>query len=328
MRVAIPCYGSRVAPTFLHCETMCIVHVAGGKAAALDTLRTKGLTEDERIKLLEDHSVSVLVCGGIECGLSDELKSLGIDVIHNVVGETEEVFEHLARGELRPGHGITHPPRNPPSTGRRKARSEGDGSPSSPFEALIDCVRCSSKICRAGGDCPKPSGRALAEIPSGRPLREAMEVAWDIAAEPERVLCRIAELVHFCQGMKWERLGLAFCTDLFSEGEKVARLLGRYFHVVPVCCRIGGPVADAGASPEGLPGPDCNPFAQARVLNEAGTDLNVTLGLCMGCDVIFARLSRAPVSTLFVKDRLLANNPVSAVHSQFVLDHLLSGAGS
>jgi len=155
-----------------------------------------------------------------------------------------------------------------------------------------------------------------------------MEVAWDIAAEPERVLCRIAELVHFCQGMKWERLGLAFCTDLFSEAEKVAGLLGRYFHVVPVCCRIGGPVADAGASPAGLDGPDCDPFAQARVLNEAGTDINVTLGLCMGCDVIFARVSRAPVSTLFVKDRLLANNPVSAVHSQFVLDHLLSGAGS
>jgi len=306
---------------------MCIVHVAGGEAAALDTLRTKGLTEDERIKLLEDHEVSVLVCGGIECGLSDELKSLGIDVIHNVVGETEEVFEHLARGELRPGHGITHPPRIQPGTGRRAGRGAGDASPPSPFEALIDCVRCSSQTCRAGGVCPRPSGRASADIP-GHVLREAMEVAWDIAAEPERVLCRIAELVHFCRGLKWERLGLAFCTDLFSEAEKVAGLLGRYFHVIPVCCRIGGPVADDGASPDSLPGPDCDPFAQARVLNEAGTDLNVTLGLCMGCDVIFARVSRAPVSTLFVKDRLLANNPVSAVHSKFVLDHLLSGAGS
>ena len=62
----------------------------------------------------------------------------------------------------------------------------------------------------------------------------------------------------------------------------------------------------------------------AQVLNEAHTDLNVLIGLCMGGDVIFTQLSRAPVTTLFVKDRLLANNPIAACHSRYVLDHVLN----
>jgi uncharacterized metal-binding protein/predicted Fe-Mo cluster-binding NifX family protein len=327
MRVAIPTYGSRVAPTFLHCETMCIVRVGGGSAVAVDTLRTRGLTEDERIKLLEAHEISVLVCGGIDCGLSEELRSLGIEVIQNVVGETDEVLDHLARGELRPGHGITYrpPPRPMPDVGG--VPPEGSEPSASAPGMGIDCVQCSSRVCLAGGICPRcPAGTPRrSENPS---LRQVMEVTSDVAAEPERVLCRVAELVHFCQGMSWKRLGLAFCTDLFSEAEKVTRLLSRYLEVVPVCCRVGGPVVDRGASPDGLAGPECNPFVQAHVLNEAGTHVNVTVGLCMGCDVIFQGLSRAPVTALFVKDRLLANNPIGAVHSRFLLEQLLSGTDS
>jgi uncharacterized metal-binding protein len=60
------------------------------------------------------------------------------------------------------------------------------------------------------------------------------------------------------------------------------------------------------------------------VLNQAETELNVAVGLSIGCDVIFARLSRAPVTTLFVKDKLLANNPVSACHSRYVLERILA----
>jgi uncharacterized metal-binding protein len=61
----------------------------------------------------------------------------------------------------------------------------------------------------------------------------------------------------------------------------------------------------------------------ARALNEAKTDLNVIVGLSMGADVVFTRLSKAPVTTLFVKDKLLANNPISAVHSRHVREHIL-----
>jgi uncharacterized metal-binding protein len=39
----------------------------------------------------------------------------------------------------------------------------------------------------------------------------------------------------------------------------------------------------------------------------------------MGADCIFSRFSDAPVTTLFVKDRSLANNPIGAVYSDYYL---------
>lgn len=156
----------------------------------------------------------------------------------------------------------------------------------------------------------------------GAQLQQTTEVAMDIAAEPERVLCRIAELVYFCVEMRYQHVGLAFCVDLTSESETVARLLRRFVRVTPVCCRAGEPVHDQ----YGTAGCTCNPYALARILNEAQTDLNVAVGLSMGCDVVFGRLSQAPVTTLFVKDKLLANNPVSAVHSRYVLERILARA--
>jgi uncharacterized metal-binding protein len=55
------------------------------------------------------------------------------------------------------------------------------------------------------------------------------------------------------------------------------------------------------------------------VLSEAGTEFNVVVGLCMGADCLFTKASTAPVSTLFVKDRSLANNPIGALYSDYYL---------
>jgi uncharacterized metal-binding protein len=63
----------------------------------------------------------------------------------------------------------------------------------------------------------------------------------------------------------------------------------------------------------------CNPLGQATLLNSIGTDLNVVVGLCMGMDSVFTRASNAPVTTLFVKDRSLANNPIGALYSEYYL---------
>ena len=56
----------------------------------------------------------------------------------------------------------------------------------------------------------------------------------------------------------------------------------------------------------------CNPLKQADLLNQAATDLNVVVGLCVGIDSLFTRHSQAPVSTMIVKDKSLAHNPVGA----------------
>jgi hypothetical protein len=67
---------------------------------------------------------------------------------------------------------------------------------------------------------------------------------------------------------------------------------------------------DADKLPEGV----CNPVMQAELLNQAGTDLNVVMGLCVGHDSLFYKYSEALVTTLVAKDRVLAHNPAGALY--------------
>jgi uncharacterized metal-binding protein len=58
----------------------------------------------------------------------------------------------------------------------------------------------------------------------------------------------------------------------------------------------------------------CNPIAQAELLNRAGSELNIVLGLCVGHDSLFFRYSKGLATTLVAKDRVLAHNPVGALN--------------
>jgi uncharacterized metal-binding protein len=57
----------------------------------------------------------------------------------------------------------------------------------------------------------------------------------------------------------------------------------------------------------------CNPISQAELLNDAGCELNIVLGLCVGHDSLFFRASQGLATTLVAKDRVLAHNPVGAL---------------
>jgi uncharacterized metal-binding protein len=85
-------------------------------------------------------------------------------------------------------------------------------------------------------------------------------------------------------------------------------VLRRFFEVVPVGCRLGGGATAA-----------CDPSRVAAYLNSHKTELNVLVGFCVGADSIFTRGSAAPVTTVFVKDKSLANNPIGAVYSHYYL---------
>jgi uncharacterized metal-binding protein len=56
--------------------------------------------------------------------------------------------------------------------------------------------------------------------------------------------------------------------------------------------------------------------AQAMLMNNAKTDMNIIVGLCVGHDMLFSKYSNAPVTTLVVKDRVTGHNPVSVLYGQ------------
>jgi uncharacterized metal-binding protein len=119
--------------------------------------------------------------------------------------------------------------------------------------------------------------------------------------------------------MGYHKLGLAFCIGLSEEARKVREVL-KDFEVVSVCCKICGINKDD-FNLEKIENQkfeaSCNPIGQATILNKEKTEFNIVLGLCIGHDTLFYKHSEAPVTTLAVKDRVLAHNPLGAIYSAY-----------
>ena len=133
---------------------------------------------------------------------------------------------------------------------------------------------------------------------------------------------RILEIVEFAQKMKYSRLGFAFCAGLTKEAKVVENLFtSNGFEVVSSICKVGrSPKETLNIEEEqkiriGHFEPMCNPIAQALILNEARTEFNVMMGLCVGHDSMFLKYAVAPCTVLAVKDRLLGHNPLAAIYN-------------
>ena len=128
----------------------------------------------------------------------------------------------------------------------------------------------------------------------------------------------IQEAIEFAKELKLSKIGLASCVALIRELGLVTELFaGAGFEVISNACQIGRVSPEDRGVPElkGCRGVTCNPIAQAEILNNEGTELNFILGLCLGHDILFTRHSKAPVSTLIVKDRVTGQNPVAALYA-------------
>ena len=134
---------------------------------------------------------------------------------------------------------------------------------------------------------------------------------------------RVEDTVAFAKLMGYQKIGMATCIGLLDETNKLAAILeAQGFKPVSVCCKTGSiDKLELGLKEKEKVRPDtfepaCNPVAQARLLNRAETDLNIIVGLCVGHDILFTKYSKAPVTTLVVKDRVAGHNPVSVLYGQ------------
>lgn len=133
---------------------------------------------------------------------------------------------------------------------------------------------------------------------------------------------RLQEICEFARKMGYKRLGLAFCSGLHAEAAQFNKVLEAHgFKVVSVACKVGcTPKEEIGITDSqkvriGEFETMCSPIAQAEVLNEAGTEFNIVLGLCVGHDSLFFMHSRAPTTVFAVKDRVLGHNPLAAIYT-------------
>lgn len=181
---------------------------------------------------------------------------------------------------------------------------------------------CKARGCREGRDCfhNAPSHLAIYDDPQIVQMHRAASV---VEARHYCKATRLREVALFAREMGFDKIGLAFCIGLAEEAKVVAEVLSADgLTVVSACCKncgiaksaLGLEQIDPGKAHETM----CNPAGQAEMLNEAGTQFNLIVGLCVGHDAIFTMRSKAPVSTLIAKDRVLGHNPAAAVYCQYV----------
>lgn len=126
---------------------------------------------------------------------------------------------------------------------------------------------------------------------------------------------RLEETMDFARQCGYKKLGLAFCSALSEEARIVVKVFeANGFETESVICKVFGIPKDY-IGIKNSSNTMCNPIGQAKLLNEARTDLNIVLGLCVGHDTLFFKYSDAPVTVLAVKDRVLAHNPLGAVYT-------------
>ncbi len=186
----------------------------------------------------------------------------------------------------------------------------------------MKCAKCKKKDCYSGGkDCTGKSDEFKSSY-AGQD-KKVHSVSAEMEAEHYMKYTRLEEIIEFSKKMSYKRLGIAFCIGLEKEAEILSSILERDFDVESVCCKVCG----VDKKELGLPkikerDPKrretmCNPIAQAKLLNEAETELNILLGLCVGHDILFSKHSKAPLTTFAVKDRVLGHNPLAAVYSRY-----------
>ncbi|MDR1573827.1 MAG: DUF1847 domain-containing protein [Clostridiales Family XIII bacterium] len=135
-------------------------------------------------------------------------------------------------------------------------------------------------------------------------------------------LTRVEEIILFAKRIDVKKLGIASCMGSMTETKVFTEILEAkgIRDYLCVTCKVGSlEKTDAGV-PEAhkiRPNhfePACNPILQARILNDAHTDLNILIGLCVGHDALFSMHSEAPCVTFAVKDRVLQQNPMAAIY--------------
>lgn len=134
---------------------------------------------------------------------------------------------------------------------------------------------------------------------------------------------RVEDTIAFAKLMGYQKIGIASCIGLLDECDRLVSILkAQGFTPFSVCCKAGSidknelGLQESDKVRPGTFEPACNPIAQAEICNRLATDMNIIIGLCVGHDMLFNKHSKAPVTTLVVKDRVTGHNPAAVLYGQ------------
>ena len=195
---------------------------------------------------------------------------------------------------------------------------------------MYTCGNCGLLSCDSGKSDQLPKNCPSSEMEEQEKVKalyfdeENYKIAYNGAVLEAEGYCkktRLEETMDFAHRCGYKNLGVAFCIGLKKEAKILCDILRHNgFEVNSVACKNGSipkeflDIKDSEKIRPGTFEPMCNPIGQANFLNNAKTDFNIILGLCVGHDSLFIKYAEAPVTVLVVKDRVLGHNPVAALY--------------
>lgn len=181
----------------------------------------------------------------------------------------------------------------------------------------MDCVRCTPKHCRTTSSCGAEkfdSNELISQYGEHESQRIVQAAAELVDAGRAGTLSRLQELIEFSGKMRYRKVGLAYCYGMEREARfvKEAFLRGGV-PMISVSCTVGGLSQNALNRESEIPNVSCNPIGQAKQLEAEGADFVVLMGICLGHDILLQRNLNVDFTTLVVKDRVFAHDPIRGI---------------
>jgi len=178
---------------------------------------------------------------------------------------------------------------------------------------MIQCVSCFKQLCVGGGHqdkdfCPMhvhpevfdDAEKVYAEDSETRLMAKNAAI---MESRGYIVWPRLKDIIEFSKSMKYNKIAVLFCPDLWREAKKTCTILSENgFTVVSRVCGIG----------KSNPQP---PDEFMSEVNEFSPDIVINAGLCVPFEAQVLKLSKALVTTFIARDKKLNNAPALAVYT-------------
>lgn len=182
----------------------------------------------------------------------------------------------------------------------------------------MNCTHCATNhACRTLGDCTArqfdiDEAKAGYHDPDNQDVIQAAAHLVDNGRGG--TLNRLQEVIEYSLDRGFKHIGLAYCWSMEKDVAVIAALMRKHgLRVSAVSCTTGGLAQDEMNEQSSIHKVGCNPLGQAAQLNAEKVDLVAAIGLCMGHDMMLAKQTDAPTTTLVVKDRTSAHAPLVAI---------------
>ncbi|MBI5569112.1 MAG: hypothetical protein HY914_04120 [Desulfomonile tiedjei] len=100
IRIAIPEHQGRIAPVFDTCQRILVFAQQGDGEAVVTREDWSAISRQGRAIRLKELGVEVLLCGGISCGIEDQIHLHGIRLVSWLAGDVPAILTAFRKGRI------------------------------------------------------------------------------------------------------------------------------------------------------------------------------------------------------------------------------------